>query len=172
MYIGKWIHSWPVYRQLTGPDPLGRGKAAASPADRQPSAPRTGERGPGRSARSARTARSAARSACTSQDGRSSRSRATRTARSPAAGCARRDRRASSSSPGRSGSSKVRYRPPYATEWQELDLDTAMDMVADRVLDARRKGWQDARRARATSCAAPWASPASAARRWTTRRTT
>ncbi|EUA04595.1 putative formate dehydrogenase [Mycobacterium kansasii 824] len=32
---------------------------------------------------------------------------------------------------------------PYATEWQELDLDTAMDMVADRVLDARRKGWQD-----------------------------
>ena len=27
-------------------------------------------------------------------------------------------------------------------EWQELDLDTAMDMVADRVLDARSKGWQ------------------------------
>ena len=38
----------------------------------------------------------------------------------------------------------MRYRPPYATEWQELDLDTAMDMVADRVLEARRKGWQDA----------------------------
>ena len=37
---------------------------------------------------------------------------------------------------------KVRYRPPYATEWRELDLDTAMDMVADRVLDARSKGWQ------------------------------
>jgi formate dehydrogenase major subunit len=39
---------------------------------------------------------------------------------------------------------KVLYRPPYGTEWQELDLDTAMEMVADRVLDARRKGWQDA----------------------------
>ena len=38
---------------------------------------------------------------------------------------------------------KVRYRAPYATEWTELDLETAMDMVTDRVLDARRKGWQD-----------------------------
>jgi formate dehydrogenase major subunit len=38
---------------------------------------------------------------------------------------------------------KVLYRPPYGTEWQELGLDQAMDMIADRVLDARRKGWQD-----------------------------
>src|SRR6059058_6071797 len=37
----------------------------------------------------------------------------------------------------------VRYRRPYATEWEDLDLDMAMDMIADRVLDARRKGWQD-----------------------------
>ena len=37
----------------------------------------------------------------------------------------------------------MRYRAPYATDWPELDLDTAMDMVADRVLDAREKGWQD-----------------------------
>ena len=37
---------------------------------------------------------------------------------------------------------KIRYRPPYATEWQKLDLDSAMDMIADRVLDARDKGWQ------------------------------
>ena len=36
------------------------------------------------------------------------------------------------------------YRAPFATEWTELGLDAAMDMVADRVLDARRKGWQDA----------------------------
>ena len=39
---------------------------------------------------------------------------------------------------------KVLYRPPYGRAWQELDLDTAMDMIADRVLEARRKGWQDA----------------------------
>ena len=38
---------------------------------------------------------------------------------------------------------KVRYRRPYGTEWEDLDLDTAMDMIADRVLEARRKGWQD-----------------------------
>jgi formate dehydrogenase major subunit len=38
---------------------------------------------------------------------------------------------------------KVRYRAPYATEWTDLDLHEAMDMVADRVLDARRRGWQD-----------------------------
>ena len=37
----------------------------------------------------------------------------------------------------------VRYRRPHGTAWEELDLDTAMDMIADRVLDARRKGWQD-----------------------------
>src|SRR3569623_3447600 len=28
----------------------------------------------------------------------------------------------------------VLYRAPYATEWTDLPLDTAMDMVADRVL--------------------------------------
>jgi formate dehydrogenase major subunit len=39
---------------------------------------------------------------------------------------------------------KVLYRAPYAAEWQELGLDAAMDMITDRVLDARRKGWQDA----------------------------
>ena len=38
---------------------------------------------------------------------------------------------------------KVRYRRPYGTEWEDLDLDTAMEMIADRVLAARKKGWQD-----------------------------
>ncbi|MCW2636330.1 MAG: fdn, partial [Blastococcus sp.] len=38
---------------------------------------------------------------------------------------------------------KVRYRRPNGTEWEDLDLDTAMHMIADRVLDARRKTWQD-----------------------------
>jgi formate dehydrogenase major subunit len=38
---------------------------------------------------------------------------------------------------------KVKYRRPFGTDWEELDLDTAMDMIADRVLDARRTGWQD-----------------------------
>ena len=37
----------------------------------------------------------------------------------------------------------VRYRAPYATEWQDLDLPTAMEMVTDRVLKSRRDSWQD-----------------------------
>jgi formate dehydrogenase major subunit len=43
--------------------------------------------------------------------------------------------------PGRRHS--VLYRPPYATEWQSLDLDTAMGMVADRVVATRAATWQD-----------------------------
>ena len=38
---------------------------------------------------------------------------------------------------------RVRYRPPNATDWQDLDLDTAMDMIADRVIAAREAGWED-----------------------------
>jgi formate dehydrogenase major subunit len=38
---------------------------------------------------------------------------------------------------------RVLYRAPYAVEWTTLDLDQAMDMVAERVLDARNRGWQD-----------------------------
>jgi formate dehydrogenase major subunit len=37
----------------------------------------------------------------------------------------------------------IRYRAAYATEWQDLDRDTAIDMIADRFLEARRRGWQD-----------------------------
>ena len=37
---------------------------------------------------------------------------------------------------------QVLYRRPNGTDWETLDLDTAMDMIADRVLDARRQGWQ------------------------------
>ena len=38
---------------------------------------------------------------------------------------------------------KVKYRRPYATEWEEVDLETAMDMIAERVIAARENGWQD-----------------------------
>jgi formate dehydrogenase major subunit len=38
---------------------------------------------------------------------------------------------------------QVKYRRPFGTEWENLDLDTAMDMIADRVLAARRHGWQE-----------------------------
>jgi formate dehydrogenase major subunit len=38
---------------------------------------------------------------------------------------------------------KVRYRAPGAREWQELELEQAMDMIAERVIAAREDGWQD-----------------------------
>ena len=38
---------------------------------------------------------------------------------------------------------KVKYRRPYGTEWEELELETAMDMIAERVIAARADGWQD-----------------------------
>jgi formate dehydrogenase major subunit len=37
---------------------------------------------------------------------------------------------------------KVLYRRPRATEWEELELETAMDMIAERVIAAREHGWQ------------------------------
>jgi formate dehydrogenase major subunit len=140
MGLGRLMRSWPVYRQLTGADPLGRGKAAESRRSAG-LAPRT------------ETADRVVDSVCPYC----------------AVGCAQRvyvkDEQViqiegnpdSPISRGRlcpKGSAskqlvtgpqreqKVRYRAPYGTEWTELDLDTAMDMVADRVLDAQRRGWQ------------------------------
>jgi formate dehydrogenase major subunit len=38
----------------------------------------------------------------------------------------------------------VRYRRPGATDWEDLDLDTAMDMIADRVIETRARTWEEA----------------------------
>ena len=38
---------------------------------------------------------------------------------------------------------KVKYRRPYGTAWEELDLETAMDMIADRVIATRERFWED-----------------------------
>jgi len=37
---------------------------------------------------------------------------------------------------------KVKYRRPYGTAWEELPLDRAMDMIADRVIATRDATWQ------------------------------
>jgi formate dehydrogenase major subunit len=36
---------------------------------------------------------------------------------------------------------EVLYRRPYGTEWERLPLDRAMNMIADRMVAARRDGW-------------------------------
>ena len=41
---------------------------------------------------------------------------------------------------------KVRYRRPGGTEWEELGLEQAMDMIAERLIAAREAGWQDKER--------------------------
>ena len=136
-----WIQGWPVFRQLTGTDPLGRGQAAMS-------------------------ARSAALAARTETADRMARS----VCPYCAVGCGQRvfvkDERViqiegdpdSPISRGRlcpKGSAskglvtsplrqtKVKYRRPYGTEWEDLDLATVMDMIADRVIKARADTWQD-----------------------------
>jgi formate dehydrogenase major subunit len=38
---------------------------------------------------------------------------------------------------------KALYRPPYAREWQEIDLERAVDMIADRVIETRERTWQE-----------------------------
>jgi formate dehydrogenase major subunit len=40
----------------------------------------------------------------------------------------------------------VRYRRPGGTEWEELGLEQAMDMIAERLIAAREAGWQDTER--------------------------
>jgi len=44
-------------------------------------------------------------------------------------------------SPGRQ--TAMLYRRPYGTEWEPLDLETATDMLVDRILDTRERTWQE-----------------------------
>ena len=43
---------------------------------------------------------------------------------------------------------KVRYRAPRATGWIDLDLETAMDMVADRVWTSRERHFEETGKSR------------------------
>jgi formate dehydrogenase major subunit len=38
---------------------------------------------------------------------------------------------------------RVRYRRPYGTQWEDLPLDVAMEMIADRVIKTREETWQE-----------------------------
>jgi formate dehydrogenase major subunit len=139
--VRDWITSWPVYRQVTGADQLGRGAAA----------------------RSAGTERLAARTEQADHVVRS-------VCPYCAVGCGQRvyvkDGQVvqiegdpdSPISRGRlcpKGSASkqlvtspsrvttVRYRRPHGTDWEDLPLDRAMDMIADRVIETRRRTWRE-----------------------------
>jgi len=141
MGVRTWIEAWPVYRQLTGTDPLGRGAAAKSARSATLTA-RT------------ETAEKVARSVCPYcavgcgqrvyvKDGRVSQiegdpdSPISRGRLCPKGSASK----SLVTSPLRL--SRVRYRRPYGTGWEDLDLDAAMDMIADRVIAARAATWQD-----------------------------
>jgi formate dehydrogenase major subunit len=146
----NWIGSWPVYRQLTGTDRRGLGAAAKS--DRS------------RVARTS-TADQVVKSVCpycavgcgqnvyVSDDRGGSggrlppRRKVVQIEGDPDSPVSRGRLcpKGSASLQLTTGDSRqytVRYRRPFGTKWEDLDLDTAMDMIADRVLAARRRGWQ------------------------------
>jgi formate dehydrogenase major subunit len=37
---------------------------------------------------------------------------------------------------------KVKYRRPYGTRWEELSLEDAMEMIADRIIRTRAEEWE------------------------------
>lgn len=136
-----WLRSWPAYRQLTGSDDLGRGAAARSgKTDRIVSRTQTADR--------------VVQSVCPYcavgcgqrvfvKDGQVTQiegdpdSPVSRGRLCPKGSASKQ----LVTSPTRQ--SRVLYRRPNATEWEHLDLDQAMDMIADRVLATRRETWQD-----------------------------
>jgi formate dehydrogenase major subunit len=38
---------------------------------------------------------------------------------------------------------KVKYRRPYGTEWETLELEQAMDMIAERLIATRGQTWEE-----------------------------
>lgn len=38
---------------------------------------------------------------------------------------------------------KAKYRKPYSKEWEDLDLDLTVDMIAGRIIKTREETWQD-----------------------------
>ncbi len=141
MDVRKVFMSWPVVRQLTGDDPFGRGTAAQSEHTRE-QRPRTA------------TADRVVQSICPycavgcgqkvfvkdekvvqiEGDPDSPVSRGRLCPKGSAS-------EQLVNSPGRV--TTVRYRRPYGTEWEDLPLDQAVDMVVDRIVESRDRTWQD-----------------------------
>ena len=141
MGVRTWIDGWPVYRQLTGTDPLGRGTAAMS-ARTASMMPRTDQ------------ADSVSRSVCPycavgcGQKVYVSGGKVSQIEGDPDSPISR-GRLCPKGSASKNlvtsplRQTKVRYRRPYSADWEDLDLDTAVDMIADRVIRARADSWED-----------------------------
>jgi formate dehydrogenase major subunit len=140
MGVRTWIEGWPVYRQATGTDPLGRGAAVKSAAS---------------SRLTARTASAdkVVKSICPycavgcGQNVYVTEDKVVQIEGDPDSPVSRgrlcpKGSASLQLTTGEARRYQVLYRRPYATDWEPLDLDEAMDMIADRVIAARRAGWQ------------------------------
>ena len=141
MTVRKAMLGWPVLRQLTGADPLARGAAVRSAQTRAHVA-RT------------ETADKVVKSVCPYcavgcgqrvfvKDGRVVQiegdpdSPVSRGRLCPKGSASEQ----LVNSPGRQ--TAMLYRRPHGTEWEPLDLETATDMIVDRILDSRTRRWQE-----------------------------
>ncbi|WP_047869266.1 formate dehydrogenase [Nocardiopsis sp. RV163] len=140
MGVRTWIESWPVYRQFTGDDPTGRGAAAKS---------RRSENLRSRTEEADRVVKSVC-PYCAVGCGQNVYVRDEKVVQiegdpdSPISR-GRLCPKGSASLQLTTGSAreeKVLYRRPYGTEWEEIDLDTAMRMVAHRVVRTREQTWE------------------------------
>ena len=141
MGVKTFIGGWPLLRQATGPDPLGRGSAAKS-ARSDALEPRTAQ-----ADRVVDSVCPFCAVGCAQKvfvkDGQ-----VTQIEGNPASPISR-GRLCPKGSASKqlvtspSRVTTVRYRRPHGTEWEDLDLDTAMDMIADRVVKTRRQFWQE-----------------------------
>jgi len=145
--VRKLIASWPVARQLTGNDPLAL-RSAAKSAQTSALRPRT------------QTADRAVGSICpfcavgcgqlvyVETDPVSRSDKVTQIEGDPASPVSRGrlcPKGAASEQLVNSASReyRVKYRRPHGTRWEELSLDQAMDMIADRVIATRDATWEE-----------------------------
>ena len=174
MGVRTWIEGWPAYRQATGTDRLGRGAAVKSGASSRLTA---------RTASADKVVKSVcpycavgcgqdvyvtrveggevggAEGVGRAEGGEVGREKVVQIEGDPDSPISRGRLcpKGSASLQLTTGSARryqVLYRRPHATDWEQLGLDEAMDMIADRVIASRRAGWQwdseDGKRVRRT----------------------
>ncbi len=141
MGVKTFIEGWPVFRQLTGDDPSGRASSVKS-------------RGTESLTPRSRTADKVVKSICPycavgcGQNVYVQDEKVTQIEGDPDSPISRgrlcpKGAASLQLTTGSARLHQVLHRPAHATDWQPLDLDTAMDMIADRVIETRRAFWQD-----------------------------
>ncbi|HEY6538002.1 MAG TPA: formate dehydrogenase [Candidatus Dormibacteraeota bacterium] len=141
MGVRRRLDAWPVFRQLSGPDRLGRGAAAESRASAELQ-PRVAG------------ADKVVKSVCPYcgvgcaqnvfvKDGKVIQIEGDPDSPVSRGRLCPKGSATLQLTTGPSREHQVLYRRPFAKDWERLDLETAMDMVAERVLKTRAETWED-----------------------------